>query len=173
MELDQLWEVADRVRNSARVSREDSVFVRKEIPDRLSDFPHLNLPKSIHHPAGFVVTGASVGTFVRCAALIAGKRVLGARYEGSGFYESIERDLAFRVMRSHFHLGYPKGTNCCVPCTLAVYPVLALNALRYFNGPELARDVREIVAKKKWRFSKPVNAKLLSWSLGQDFDHPR
>ena len=55
MELDQLWEVADRARNRAKVSQEDST-----------------------------------GTFVRCASLIA-ERVLGARYKGSDFYESIEK----------------------------------------------------------------------------------
>lgn len=78
------------------------------------------------------------------------------------------KDLALGIMRSHFHLGYPKGTHCCVGCTLAVYPVLVLNAVRYFNCRELAQDVREIIATKAWRFAKPVNAKLLSWSLGED-----
>ena len=168
MDLDQLWEVANRARNSTKVSQEDSVFVRKRLPVLLAGFPHLNLPKRINHPAGFTITGASVGTFLRCASLIAGKRVLGRRYKGSEFYEPIERDLAFGVMRSHFHLGYPKGVHCCVSCTLAVYPVLALNAVRYFKVPELARDVREIIAKKAWRFSKPASAKLPSWSLGED-----
>ena len=110
---------------------------------------------------------------MRCGSLIAAKRVLGARYKGSDFYESIEKDLALRIMRSHFHLGHPKGTHCCVSCTLAVYPVLAFNAVRYFNGPGLARDVRGIIAVKAWRFSKPTNAKLLSWSLGQDPDRSR
>ena len=89
MELDQLWEVADRARNSAKVSQEDSGFVRRELPELLSDFPHLKLPKRISHPAGFAVTGASIGTFVRCASLIAAKRVLGARYKG------------FRLLRVH------------------------------------------------------------------------
>jgi hypothetical protein len=167
MELEQLWEVADRARNSTKLSQEDSHFVRMSLPELLFDFPRLSLPKKIHHPAGFTVMGASIGTFLRCASLIAGKRVHGERYNGSEFYESIEKDLAFGIMRSHFHLGYPKGTHCCVSCTLAVYPVLALNAVRYFNGPELAQDVREIIATKSWRFSKPVNAKLLSWSVGQ------
>ena len=162
MKLDQLWKVADRARNSTKVSREDSVFVRKELPDMLSDFPRLNLPVRIAHPAGFAVTGASVGTFLRCASLIARKRVLGARYQGFPAYESIEKDLAFGIMRSHFQLGYPKGTDCCVPCTLAVYPVLALNDVRYFNGPQLAQGVRGIIAARVGRFSNPANAKLLS-----------
>ena len=168
MDLDRLWEVADRARHGRKVSHEDSVFVRKDLPRLLSDFPHLNLPRKIRHPAGFSVTGAPIGTFARCASLISGKRVLGARYEGSDFYESVEKDLAMRVMRSNFHTGNPKGTFCCVTCTLAVYPVLALNAVRYFDGPSLAREVREIIAAKRWRFAKPPNAKLLSWSLGED-----
>ena len=168
MELEQLWDVADRARRRTKLSREDSAFVRKTLPDLLSDYPRTKLPAKIRHPAGFTVTGASVGTFAQCAALIAGTRVLGARCKGSAFYQSIERDLAFGIMRSHFHLGYPKGTHCCVGCTLAVYPALELNAFRYFNCRELAQDVREIIATKAWRFAKPVNAKLLSWSLGQD-----
>jgi hypothetical protein len=166
MEIAQLWTVADRAREGTKLSQEDSQFVRTELPVLLSDLPHQTLPKRISRPAGFTVAGASVGTFLRCATLIAGRRVLGARYEGSEFYESIEKDLAMRIMRSNFHLGYPKGTHCCVSCTLAVYPVLALDAVRYFDGPELARHVREIVATKGWRFSRPVNAKLLSWALG-------
>ncbi len=170
MDLDQLWEVADRARLRSKVSHEDSMFVRRDLPDLLSDFPHLKLPKKIKHPAGFSVAGASIGTFVRCASLICGKRVLGARYEGSDFYESVEKDLALRIMRANFHNGKPKGTFCCVPCTLAVYPVLALNAVRYFDGPRLARDVREMIATRSWRFDKLPNAKLLSWSLGEDAD---
>ena len=85
MDLDQLLEVADRARLRSKVSHEDSMFVRRDLPDLLSDFPHLKLPKKIKHPAGFSVAGASIGTFVRCASLICGKRVLGARYDGSDF----------------------------------------------------------------------------------------
>ena len=166
MDLDQLWNVADRARTGARVSQEDSVFVRTELPAMLSEYPQLNLPKQTRHPAGFTVTGASVGTFVRCASLIAAQRVLGARYKGSGFYEAVEKDLAFGIMRSHFHLGYPKGVHCCTSCTLAVYPVLALNAVRYFNGPELAENVRSLIKAGAWRFAKPANANLLAWSFG-------
>ena len=168
MDLDQLWNVADRARNRGKMSQEDSAFVRTELPALLRDFPHLSLPNKISHPAGFTVTGASVGTFVRCASLIAAQRVLGTRYKGSGFYEAIEKDLAFGIMRSHFHLGYPKGVHCCTSCTLAVYPVLAMNAVRYFDGPELAKTVRALIAAKAWRFSKPANANLLAWSLGND-----
>ena len=168
MDLDQLWQVADRARTGARVSQQDSAFVRTELPDQLSEFPHLKLPKTMRHPAGFTITGASVGTFVRCAALIAGQRVLGTRYTGSRFYEAVEKDLAFGIMRSHFHLGYPKGAHCCTTCTLAVYPVLALNAVRYFNGPDLAKNMRAIITAKAWRFAKPANANLLAWSLGND-----
>ena len=82
MDLDQLWNVADRARTRGKVSQGDSAFVRKELPALLCDFPHLRLPNKISHPAGFTVTGASVGTFVRCASLIAAQRVLGTRYKG-------------------------------------------------------------------------------------------
>jgi hypothetical protein len=150
------------------MSQEDSAFVRTKLPALLSEYPHLNLPKQTRHPAGFTVMGASVGTFVRCASLIAAQRVLGTRYKGSGFYEAIEKDLAFGIMRSHFHLGYPKGVHCCTSCTLAVYPVLALNAVRYFDSPALAKNVRALVTARAWRFAKPANANLLTWSLGND-----
>jgi hypothetical protein len=70
-------------------------------------------------------------------------------------------------MRSHFHHGYPKGTHCCVQCTLAVYPVLEARAIRYFDCAELARDLRRLIREGGWRFSKPANPKLARWALGQ------
>lgn len=124
MDFNMLWVVADRARSQKRLPSADVVFVREVIPVDLKSFPGLSLPKTIQHPAGFSISGAPVGTFLRSALLIAGKKVLGNRYGGSPFYEMVERDLAFGIMRSHFHHGYPKGTHCCVQCTLAVYPVL-------------------------------------------------
>jgi hypothetical protein len=47
-----------------------------------------------------------------------------------------------------------------------VYPVLALGAIRYFDGAELAASVRQLIEQRKWRFSSPPNPKLLRWSLG-------
>jgi hypothetical protein len=118
-------------------------------------------------PRGFVVSGAPVGTFVKSALLIAGGRALGRRYAGLDFYERVEADLALGIMRSHFHHGYPKGTHCCVACTLAVLPVLEAGAIRYFDGRVLARDVRALIAKRGWRFAKPANAKMVSWALSR------
>src|SRR5262249_8642844 len=93
------------------------------------------------------------------------QKVLGKRYEGSDFYEAVERDLAFGVMRSHFHHGYPKGTHCCQQCTLAVYPVLEAGALRYFECRELAADVRRLIEGKQWRSATAPNPKMLHWAL--------
>ena len=50
----------------------------------------------------------------------------------------MEKDLAFGIMRSHFHHGYPKGVHCCAQCTLAVIPVLEAGAIRYFDCRELS-----------------------------------
>src|SRR5262249_54443193 len=152
MHFDTLWTVAERARTKQRLSSEDIAFVRQIVPRELESFPNLDLPKAIRHPAGFSLSGAPVGTFLRSALLIAGQKALGRRFGGSAFYETVERDLAFGVMRSHFHHGYPKGTHCCVQCTLAVYPVLEAGAIRYFDCGELSQNVRQIVTEGKWRF---------------------
>ena len=74
-----------------------------------------------------------MGTLLRSALLIAGTKALGQEVPGLAFYESVERDLAFGIMRSYFHHGYPKGAHCCVQCTLAVYPALEARTIRYFD----------------------------------------
>ncbi|MBS0267025.1 MAG: hypothetical protein JSS02_34185 [Planctomycetes bacterium] len=165
MDFDTLWMVAERARAKPRLSAEDLTFVREVVPRELEAFPHLQLPKAIRHPAGFTISGAPVGTFVRSTLLIAGQKALGSRFGGSAFYEAVEKDLAFGIMRSHFHLGYPKGTHCCVQCTLAVYPVLESGAIRYFDCGQLAHDVRRLITEGGWRFIKPPNAKMLHWAL--------
>jgi hypothetical protein len=166
--LEVVWAVSDRARTHAALSRADHVFVRDTVPVSLASFPQLQLPKTIRHPGGFTVSGAPVGTFLRCALLIAGQKSLGRRFAGHAFYEHVERDLAFNIMRSHFHHGYPKGTHCCVQCTLAVYPVLAAGAIRYFDCAPLAVDVRQLVRTRQWRFVQPANASMVRWSLGDE-----
>ena len=166
MNFDALWIVADRARTSPRLSREDVSFVRDVVPAELEAFTELALPKRFRHPTGFSISGASVGTFLRSALLIAGQKALGRRFGGSEFYERVERDLAFGIMRSNFHLGYPKGTHCCVQCTLAVIPVLDAGAIRYFDCGELSESVRRLVRQRQWRFSRPVDGRLVRWALG-------
>jgi hypothetical protein len=166
MDLDRLWTVADRARMRQRLSSADTAFMRDVVPRELDSFPRLRLPKTIRHPAGFSITGAPVGTFLRSALLVAGQKALGRRFGGSEFYENVEKDLAFGIMRSYFHHGYPKGTHCCVQCTLAVYPTLEVGAIRYFACGRLAQDVRRLITQGKWRFVKPPNAKMTSWALG-------
>ena len=165
MDFEKLWVVAERARTRQRLPPDDIAFVRKAVPESLESFPHLNVPKTIRHPAGFSVSGAPVGTFIRSALLIAGQKALGNRFGGSAFYESVEMDLAFRIMRSHFHHGYPKGTHCCVLCTLAVLPTLEAGAIRYFDCAPLARDVRRLITDGKWRFVNPPNARMVRWAL--------
>ena len=121
---ERLWLVAERARARGSLSREDIAFVRDTLPAALNSFPEIQLPKTIRHPGGFTVSGAPIGTFLRSALLIAGQKALGRRFANHSFFETVERDLALGVMRSHFHHEYPKGTHCCVRCTLAVYPVL-------------------------------------------------
>lgn len=164
--LANLWVVAERARQRSALSRDDIRLVKETLPNSFAAFPDLKLPKSIRHPAGFSVSGAPVATFLRSALLIAGQKALGRRFGGHEFYETVERDLAFGIMRSHFHHGYPKGTHCCVQCTLAVYPVLRLGAIRYFEADALARDVEQLVKDHEWRFAGAVNAAMLRWSMG-------
>lgn len=167
MTFDRLWALADLARTRGRLSSEDLDFVRDTLPVEFASFPNLELPKRIRHPAGFSISGAPVGTFVQCALLLAGQKALGRRFNGAEFYERLGKDLAFGIMRSHFHHGYPKGTHCCAQCTLAVYPVLEAGAIRYFNSRKLANSVRRLVEEEKWRFSHSTNAKMVQWSLGK------
>ena len=167
MDLDTLWVVADQARGRARLSSSDVKFVRDIAPRQLDSFPKLKLPASIRHPAGFSVSGASVGTFVRSALLVAGQKALGRRFGGHEFYERVEQDLAFGIMRSHFHLGYPKGAHCCVQCTLAVVPVLEAGAIRYFDSRELSDSVTCLVQRRQWRFARPVDPRMVRWAFGE------
>jgi hypothetical protein len=165
-DLDTLLAVAERARARSPLSRGDVVFVRNVAPDRFDDYPEVTLPATVRHPAGFSVSGASVGTFLRSALLIAGQKALGRRYGGAGFYERVERDLAFGIMRSHFHNGYPKGAHCCARCTLAVIPVLDAGAIRYFDCRELSQSVKLLVRQRKWRFARRVDPRMVGWALG-------
>jgi hypothetical protein len=165
MDLNQLWKIAERARDREKLSPEELVFIREILPLNLAPFSRFDPPKSIKHPGGFSVSGAPVGTFLRSALLIAGQRAQGKRYGDSEFYGSVEQGLAFRIMHSHFHLGYPKGTHCCVQCTLAVYPVLEAKAIRYFDCTKLSLNLRRIIERREWRFAKSPNLKMLSWAL--------
>ena len=164
--LDRLWTVAERARTRGPLLRGDVEFVRDTLPAALESFPRVKPPKTIRHPGGFAVSGAPVGTFLRSALLIAGQKALGRRFAGHSFYENVERDLALGIMRSHFHHGYPKGTHCCVQCTLAVYPVLEAGAIRFFDCASLSKQLRQIVRTRQWRFARPVNPAMVRWSTG-------
>jgi len=165
MDFDTLWAVADRARARPRLAPQDVSFVRDVAPDQFDAFPRVKLPASVRHPAGFPISGASVGTFLRSALLVAGQKALGRRFGGSEFYERVEKDLAFGIMRSHFHHGYPKGAHCCVQCTLAVIPVLEAGAIRYFDCRELSRASRRLVQEGQWRFAKSADPRFVRWAL--------
>jgi hypothetical protein len=167
IDLDTLWAVADRARARTRLDPEDVSFIRDVVPDQFDSFPKLKLPAKIRHPAGFPISGAPVGTFFRGALLVAGQKALGRRFAGSEFYERVEQDLALRIMRSHFHHGYPKGAHCCVQCTLAVIPVLEAGAIRYFDCRKLFQAVRLLIRQRKWRFAGPVDPRMMSWAVGE------
>lgn len=166
MDYERLLAVADAARTPKRLSTSDAAFVRTRIPKDMAAYPKWERPKKIEHPAGFSVSGAPVGTFLRSALLLAGRKALGNRYDGSPFYEQVERDVSFGIMRSHFHSGYPKGAFCCAQCTLAIYPLLEAGALRYFDNKALARNVRRLIDEGGWRFARAPNEKMLHWSLG-------
>ena len=165
MDFTRLFELAEHARSGRRFEDANAAFVRDRIPEALQDFPNHSLPTKIRHPAGFTVTGAPVKTFIKGALLSCGGRVFGKRYDGSEFYWRVEKELAFRVMRSHFHHGFPKGTHCCAQCTLAVYPVLSAGGIRYFEGRSLADNVRQLVESGGWRFARPPSEAMMRWSL--------
>ena len=65
MNLQRLFEIADRAREGRKLTTEDETFVLSVVPKELTSFPELDLPASVRHPGGFTVSGASVGTFRR------------------------------------------------------------------------------------------------------------
>jgi hypothetical protein len=166
MDYDRLFLIAEGARSRGRPPSGDVDFVRDTTPAELADFPSLSLPKTLRHPGGFAVSGAPVGTFMRSALLLAAQKALGKRFGGHAFYEHVESDLAMRIMRSHFQGGAPKGAFCCKQCTLAVLPVLEADAIRWFDGQPLAKEVRRLINNRAWRFSSPPNAAMLRWALG-------
>lgn len=165
MDSERLFSVAEEARAGRRLGKDDVAFVREVLPSELATFPKLDLPDRVAHPAGFAVAGAPVGTFVRAALLLAGRRALGPRYGGHAFYERVESDLAMRIMRSNFHGGAPKGAYCCQQCTLAVLPVLEADAIRWFDRRALAEAVREMIAAGTWRFASAPKPAMLRWAL--------
>lgn len=165
MDYGRLFAIADRARGRGRLASDDLDFVRETAPAELAAFPKATPPKRLRHPGGFAIAGAPVGTFVRSALLLAGQKALGRRYGDHPFYERVESDLAMRIMRSHFHGGAPKGAFCCSQCTLAVLPVLEADAIRWFDGRSLAKEVRRLVDARAWRFAAPPNAAMLRWAL--------
>lgn len=165
MDFDRLFQLADRSRGGKRFTVADADFVREAVPAAISDLTNYEAPAKIRHPAGFTVAGAPVRTFIKAALLLCGQRVFGRRYDGSAFFQQVEKELAFGVMRSHFHHGHPKGTHCCAQCTLAVYPVLASGGIKYFDTTELAEDVRRLIESGGWRFARPPSEAMVRWSL--------
>lgn len=172
MDLNHLFEIADKARAREKLTTEDVAVVRGIAREEPGSVRRIAWPARVRHPAGFTLTGAPVGTFARSALLLAGGRVLGQRYGESAFYTGVERDLAFGIMRSHFHNGYPKGTFCCAQCTLAVLPVLDANAIRYFDGRKLAKAVRQVIVGRQWRFRTRPPQAMLEWSQGKNRTRP-
>lgn len=85
MNFNVLWQVAERARSQQKLAANDVTFIREVVPVELASFPRVNLPKVTKHPAGFSISGAPVGTFLRSVLLIAGRKPLGNRYGGSPF----------------------------------------------------------------------------------------
>jgi hypothetical protein len=164
MDYERLFAIADRARGRGALPDDDRRFVCETAPAELAAFPKLTPPKRVQHPAGFGVSGAPVGTFLRSALLLAGRKALGPRYGGHAFYERVEDDLALRIMRAHFNGNAPKGAFCCKQCTLAILPVLEADAIRWFDGKPLAHDVRGLIERREWRFATPPSEAMLRWS---------
>jgi hypothetical protein len=169
MDYERLFTLADSARAGQRLRAGDLTFLSVDIPAAREGVPwHVKLPKRVRHPAGFVISGAPVRTFTRCALLLAGKNAFGKRYEKSLFYQQTEADLALSIASAYFNDKAPKGAFCCKQCTLAVHTVLEANAIHHFDGPTLAKGIRKIIRNGEWRFSTPSNPKMLEWALGSN-----
>lgn len=166
MDYDRLWQIGEQVRRRAPLTSDDCRFIEETAPRELAAFPMVSYPARVRHPAGFSLSGAPVRTLTRSVLLLSARRVLGPRYEArSEFYRRVAADLAFGIMRSHFHHGHPKGAYCCAQCTLAVYPLLRARALHALDCGSLAKDVRRLIERREWRFQGSINAGMLAWAL--------
>jgi hypothetical protein len=165
IDIERLFEIAEDARGRGPMDAANKAIVRDDIPESFADFRSTKFPARVAHPAGFTVSGAPVRTFTLAALLLCGQKALGKRFGGQPFYESRERDMAFDIMRTNFHHGHPRGTNCCAQCTLATLPVLRAGAVRYFDCKALANDVTWLIEHRQWRFSSSPNAKMLAWAM--------
>ena len=166
MDFDFLWKISERAKNRQKLTQDEKIFVSDVVLEELSEFPRISVPDRVRHPGGFSISGRPVVTLLGSALLLSAQGALGKRYaDRSQFYGRVEEKLAFEIMRSHFHLGYPKGAHCCGQCTLAVYPVLRAEAIRWFDCRNLATAVRQIIETRSWRFSKSTNPKMVEWAL--------
>jgi len=166
MDYDRLLKIGEQSRSHGRLTSDEKHFVIDVVPQEFAAFPRIAFPARVRHPAGFSIAGAPVGTLLRSVLVLAAQRALGPRYyRRSEFYERVGADLAFGIMRSHFHHGYPKGAHCCAQCTLAVYPVLRARALPWFDCDGLAKSVRQLIEAKQWRFSGSTNPRMIRWAL--------
>lgn len=176
MFIDQLFEIAERAKMGERLSADDKAFLRDQVPAEFGAtdgelpggaLPSSMLPKRIRHPGGFSVSGAPVRTFTNAALLVAARRAFGDRYgKNNPFYDTVERAVAFGIMRDHFHHGHPKGTFCCAPCTLAILTVLRAGTIRWFDCAPVLADVERLVREKQWPFQGKVDPKIIEWAMG-------
>jgi hypothetical protein len=168
MNYEQLWDIGEQARHGAQLTPGEKSFIVEVVPRELAKFPNVPVPSRVRHPAGFSLSGAPVRTLTRCVLVLSARRVLGPNYDArSEFYQRVAADLAFGIMRSHFHHEYPKGVHCCAQCTLAVYPVLKAKALRWFDCHSLAEGVRRLIEEKQWRFSGATNPLMIGWALAE------
>jgi hypothetical protein len=166
MDYDLLWNIGEQVRHGTRLAPEAKHFIAKIVPRELAKFPRIAFPRHVRHPAGFSLAGAPIGTLARCVLVLSAQRVFGPAYDSrSEFYHRVAADLAFCAMRSHFHHGFPKGLHCCAQCSLAVYPVLEAEALRWFDCSSLAPTVRKLIEGHQWRFTGSTNPRMMAWAV--------
>lgn len=166
MNFERILEIGDRARFAGKLSPDDQVFVREAIPLELGMFPQITCPSRMRHPSGVLISGAVVRTFIKCAMVLGARRVLGPKYyASSSFYDRVACDLLLGMTLSHFQHGDPKGAYCCAQCTLAFYPVLKAQALRWVDCKRMASNVKSLIEQRKWRFSPSTSTKLIAWSL--------
>jgi hypothetical protein len=168
MDYERLLKIGDMARFCTKLPPQDQKFISVILPAELRAFPSIDYPKRIRHPAGFVISGAVVRTFVNCALVLSGRRAFGRQYyKVSEFYDRVARELTLWMTWTHFQYGAPRGAYCCGQCTLAFYPVLKARALRWVDCPNLAATVRDLIDQRQWRFSPATNPRMIAWSLAE------
>lgn len=166
MELKHFNQLVQKVHDHHRLTPADQTYVRQELPLLLRDYRTIFMTREYQHPAGLLIRGAPVRSFLSSYALLLAKKTYGKKgLPAQPLYAELEKRLVINLMRSNFEHGQPKGFFCCKICTLAIFPLLALDMFYLLEGKRLAPRMRAMIENREGPFEKGLSTSLVDFSL--------